>query len=123
MFKSENIEDTSGEKIVNINCSNVNELGNRETKKDSKNVPMRKSKNNYKQRLIEAIKKREDAMNDPNNPLYALRSNYYRNNYSALNGVDQELFKLRRFPLFKLIKEMQEEEQPMSRHVEKGGEK
>jgi hypothetical protein len=48
-------------------------------------------------------------MNDPSNPLYSLKSNYYRNNYGALTGVADELFKLRRFPLFKLLKEMQEE--------------
>lgn len=69
-------------------------------------------KNKIRQKLLEALRKREEAMNDPNNPLYALRSNYYRNNYSALSGIDQELFKLRRFPLFKLLKEMQEEERP-----------
>ena len=45
-------------------------------------------------------------MNDPSNPLYSLKSNYYRNNYSALTGVADELYKLRRFPLFKLIKEI-----------------
>jgi hypothetical protein len=51
------------------------------------------------------LKKREEAMNDPNNPLYALRSNYYRNNYNALTGLEDEIFKLQRFPLFKLIKD------------------
>jgi hypothetical protein len=34
----------------------------------------------------ELLKKREEAMNDPNNPLYNLRSNYYRNNFHVLTG-------------------------------------
>ncbi len=48
----------------------------------------------------ELLKKRDEMMQDPNSVLYCLRSNYYRNNYSALNGVDDEYYKLRSFPLF-----------------------
>jgi hypothetical protein len=54
---------------------------------------------------LDLLKKREEAINDPNGALYGLRSNYYRNNYSALTGIQDEIFKLKRFPLFKLIKE------------------
>lgn len=45
-------------------------------------------------------------MNDPNNVLYSLRSNYYRNNYSGLTGLENEVFKLKRFPLFRLLNEL-----------------
>jgi hypothetical protein len=36
----------------------------------------------------ELIRKREEALNDPNNPLYHLRSNYYRNNFSMEKELD-----------------------------------
>ena len=42
---------------------------------------------------MELLKKREEALNDPSNPLYYLKSKYYKNNYSALNGLNDSSFK------------------------------
>lgn len=77
----------------------------------SKRMKLGKSNNSKKSlsKYQELLKKREEDKNDPSNPLYSLKSNYYRNNYGALTGVSDELFKLRRFPLFKLLKEIRTE--------------
>ncbi len=66
------------------------------------------SKTTIRNKFKELLRLREEAMQDPNNPLYALRSNYYRNNYIALTGLQDELFKLQRFPLFKLVNEVKD---------------
>ena len=54
------------------------------------------------------LKKREIAMNDPTNALYGLRSNYYQNNYgqALVAEGESEIFKLKHFPLNKLLNEM-----------------
>lgn len=57
----------------------------------------------------ELKRKREEALNDPNNPLYNLQSKYYRNNFNMLNE-DKASNELKRFPLFKLLEEFKRED-------------
>lgn len=45
-------------------------------------------------------------MKDPNNPLYGLGSNYYRNNFGVIRGLDEDNYHLKKFPLFKLIMDL-----------------
>ena len=59
-----------------------------------------------KRRYLEYLKKREEALKDPNNPLYALGSNYYRNNFGVIRGLDDANYQMKKFPLFKLIKDL-----------------
>ncbi len=46
------------------------------------------SKNKISKRYQELLRKREEALNDPNNPLSKLRSNYYRNNFTVEGDED-----------------------------------
>ena len=56
------------------------------------------------------LKQREEALNDPNNPISKMRSNYYRNNYAALNGLNADVFvKESVFPLGKLVSSLENE--------------
>lgn len=51
----------------------------------SKSVATNKISRKYQ----ELLRKREEALNDPNNPLSKLRSNYYRNNFTFEGDEEQ----------------------------------
>lgn len=55
-------------------------------------------------------------MNDPTNPLYLMKNNYYRNNYNGITGLESKMY---RFPLFALLNEIKPGLETHSRNTEK----
>ncbi|CDW79658.1 UNKNOWN [Stylonychia lemnae] len=93
-----------------IQSQRINTLRKQSTNREEIQVGINSaklSKNSKFSKLYQQLlKKREQDLHDPNSALYYLQSKYYMNNYNALQGLESRDV---RFPLFKLVKELQQQ--------------